>query len=470
MVHKKICNRNFPSTTVVFLVLLVTLISGCGRQSTPTPIPQTSSATPAQNATPKTLPDLIITDAILVIEQSDICDPQNSQIWIQVLVNNYGEIDAGPFLVRMNDEQQVVSGGLQADQQMILRFSGFSPQVTVLVDPSSTIDESDETNNQVLFNFDLPTIAPECIVTPSPEIIRQGSIVALEGHTSSVKSLDFSPDGDLIASGSNDNTLRLWRVDDTSLLRTMGGHPFPVLAVKFTPNGANLATSSSDGLVRLWQVSNGRLNNTLRGHAGRVNKLDISSDGKFLASCGEDFTVRLWRLSDGWLMETIDEGMAAINDLTFSPNGQVLAWGEVDGTLRQRTMSGEWLTITRDVSKPITSLSYSIEGDWLAVGYADGEIRIVQTTNGKLVKTLKAHSSTVSALVFSPDSHWLISSSHDKTIRLWSLETIQTLPYPSLIYYGHTGPVNSIAVSPNGRLFASGGDDYTIHLWSLPED
>jgi len=109
MVHKTICNRNFPSTTIIFLVFLVSLISGCGRQSTPIPISQTSAATAAQYTTPTSLPDLIISDAILVVEQSDFCDPQNSQIWIQVRINNHGEIDAGPFLVRMNDSQQMVT-------------------------------------------------------------------------------------------------------------------------------------------------------------------------------------------------------------------------------------------------------------------------------------------------------------------------------------------------------------------------
>jgi dipeptidyl aminopeptidase/acylaminoacyl peptidase len=86
------------------------------------------------------------------------------------------------------------------------------------------------------------------------------------GHSGSVNSVAFSPDGSLIASASTDATIRLWRVSDGVLLRTLTGHTSDVNSVAFSPDGNLIASASSDNTVRLWRVSDGVLLRTLRGH------------------------------------------------------------------------------------------------------------------------------------------------------------------------------------------------------------
>lgn len=112
----------------------------------------------------------------------------------------------------------------------------------------------------------------------------------LEKHPAKVRSVAFSPDGETLASGSC-----LWRVSNGRLIQTLS-HDFAVLSVAFSPDGQTLATGSMDREIKLWRVSDGTLLRTLRGHTDTVTSLAFSPDGAYLASGSEDHTVRVWSL------------------------------------------------------------------------------------------------------------------------------------------------------------------------------
>ena len=128
----------------------------------------------------------------------------------------------------------------------------------------------------------------------------------LTRHTGHVFSVSFSPDGQILASASGDNTVRLWNPNTGQLLNTLIGHLTGsiagrevggVLSVSFSPDGQILASASGDNTVRLWNPNTGQLLNTLIGHTDWVYSVSFSPDGKTLASGGADYTVRLWKLT-----------------------------------------------------------------------------------------------------------------------------------------------------------------------------
>ena len=164
--------------------------------------------------------------------------------------------------------------------------------------------------------------------------VSDGSLLrTLAGHTDEVNSVAFSPDGSMIVSGSGDETVRLWRVSDGSLLRTLERSGS---SIALSPDGSIIASGSTslwDYTIKLWRVSDGALLRTLEGHTGGVTSVAFSPDGSMIASVSWDETIKVWRVSDGALLKTYDEETVLVLSVAFSPDGLLLAWGRGDATL-----------------------------------------------------------------------------------------------------------------------------------------
>ncbi|MFM6255842.1 MAG: WD40 repeat domain-containing protein, partial [Dolichospermum sp.] len=115
----------------------------------------------------------------------------------------------------------------------------------------------------------------------------------LTGHSSWVNSLAYSPDGQTLASGSYDNTIKLWNARTGELLQTFTGHSYSVHSLAYSPDGQTLASGSWDKTIKLWNARTGNLLQTL-GHSYSVNSLAYSPDGQTLASGSG--TIKIWRL------------------------------------------------------------------------------------------------------------------------------------------------------------------------------
>ncbi|MBN1148625.1 MAG: protein kinase [Anaerolineales bacterium] len=149
-----------------------------------------------------------------------------------------------------------------------------------------------------------------------------------------VPCLAFSPDGSLLASGSDEPSVRIWRISDGVLQHRLRGHTGKVLAVAFAPGGRLLASGSADDSVRIWDLTSGELLQTLQGHTQDVFSLAFSPDGQLLASGSGDNTIVLWQVSNGQRLITLEGPASLVLSLNFSPDGRYLASGSNDGALR----------------------------------------------------------------------------------------------------------------------------------------
>ncbi|CAE6511723.1 unnamed protein product [Rhizoctonia solani] len=163
-----------------------------------------------------------------------------------------------------------------------------------------------------------------------------------KGHTDAVNSVQFSPDGTRLVSGSDDCTIRVWDVEHgTTVVGPLKGHTDPVFSVAVSPDGSQIASCSRDKTVRLWDTRSGRtIGNPYEGHTSLVNSVAFSPRGTYVASGGSDETVRVWDIRIGRQVQLYEEHASDVYSVAFSPCGQYVASGSWDNNVIIRNILG----------------------------------------------------------------------------------------------------------------------------------
>jgi serine/threonine protein kinase len=242
----------------------------------------------------------------------------------------------------------------------------------------------------------------------------------LTGHSDSVLSVAYSSDSRYLASGSGDNTIKIWEVATGKELRTLTGHSSRSLSVVYSPDSRYLASGSIDNTIKIWEVATGKELRTLTGHFSGVYSVVYSPDGRYLASASADNTIKIWEVATGKELRTLTGHSDSVWSVAYSPDGRYLASGNYDNTIKiWEVATGKELRTLTGHSNSVPSVAYSPDGRYLASGSWDDTIKIWEVATGRELRTLTGHSSGFWSVVYSPDGRYLASGSEDKTIKIW---------------------------------------------------
>lgn len=301
----------------------------------------------------------------------------------------------------------------------------------------------------------------------------------LIGHSDWIRSLAFSPDGNMILSSSNDKTVRLWDIHTGRLLYLLTGHRERIKAVGISRDGL-LLSCSADSIVKAWDKEDFTTKKVSNSHytihasskpITLVNALPVSPNMQHpcFATGAEHGKISFWNLETGQWIRTIPAHSSSVFSLAFSPDVKLLASGSFNSTIKVWQVAGTaeqpLHTLPHAHLSEVLSLAISPDNQILVSGGADRTIKLWNLANGAkdAPEILEGHAGRVWCVAISPDGKTVASASADYTIKLWELSTgklQQTLA-------GHLGEVRSIVFSPDGSLLASGGDDLEIKLWQL---
>ncbi|GAB4370895.1 MAG: NB-ARC domain-containing protein [Elainellaceae cyanobacterium] len=301
------------------------------------------------------------------------------------------------------------------------------------------------------------------------QLAENRQLITLQGQEGWMWAVNFSPDGKTLASGSR-GVVRLWDIETGVCLNMLSGHTDTVHAVCYSPDGRSIASASFDATICIWNPETGECLHRLEGHHGWVRSISFSPDGQTLVSGGEDKTIRLWELKKGQCLKVWEEHSDVVHSVRFSPDGKIIASASYDLTVRLwDAETGECLHTLAGHAGWVRSLSFSLSGQQLASGSDDRTVRLWDVDTGNCLNVLEGHADWIWSIAFHPIQPILASASFDCSVRLWDAGSgacLKTL-------YGYTSGIWSIALSPasspDDQLLASGSQDGLIQLWNLAE-
>lgn len=307
-----------------------------------------------------------------------------------------------------------------------------------------------------------------------------------QGHTDIVNSVDFSTDGTVLVSGSDDATLRLWDVATGRRVATPIKAQSRVKSVCLSPDGLSVAGGLADGRVCLWDVKTGELKIVFRGHKKSVKSVCFSPDGTLIASGSRDRTIRLWKVATESRTASLAGHGGSVSSVCFSPDGALIASGSRDRTIRLWDAgSGTCLKVLEGCEAEVTSVCFGPARPVLASTSSDGFVHLWPVGTDGIMKpdthTLASKSGALwsvggtdgimkrqplggrvaCAACFSPDGSLLLLGFSDGLLLLMDAETLRPV---STLRYCHSDQVTSLRFRSDGMLFASGSWDRTVRL------
>lgn len=299
---------------------------------------------------------------------------------------------------------------------------------------------------------------------------------AFTGHTDWAWTLDISPDGKLLASGSGplrlpdtpsttiDTSVRIWDIASGQEIRTLKGHTNTVDSVKFTLDGTSLLSSSWDGTIKRWDVVTGRLLHTYEGHTGEVFMLDLMPDGARFVSASGDGTLKMWNIESGEVLRTYTGHGDAVNGVNVSADGKTMLSASSDSTIRLWEVdSGSMLREYRGHTSSVNYARFTPDQQHFVSTSWDDTVREWEVATGDEIRQFVGHTGNTFGIAFSDDATIMLTTSSDTTVRMWEMATGEELNR----FDNHTDWVQEVLFSPDQTFAISAGQDNTLRQWLI---
>jgi WD40 repeat protein/serine/threonine protein kinase len=356
------------------------------------------------------------------------------------------------------------------------------------------------------FNYEL--VVSKNGVNPPPKYR------ALEGHTGPVHTVAFSPNGKLVLSGSNDNTVKLWDFASGKLIKSLRGHGGWVDSAVFSPDLDShwVLSGSHDNGIKLWNIQGYEEVRVLQGqvfqgHTDAVLSAAASRDGKRIVTASRDRTAKMWDAATGKLLKDFEEGHEYLASTSaFFPDGKRLLTAAADNTTRtwdlttgtqllrlDRTgrgsvavlshdgkfvltgsdeptaqlwnaATGELLRTTQPLAAEATAVAFSPDDKQFFVGDAHGHCTLWNSQTAARIRALDTHSAKITAAEFTNDGRRVLTASADRTVGQWDVSSGDE---PLALILKHPGPVATVAVVPRGSQAITLSDDGAVRLWDV---
>ncbi|VIO92162.1 platelet-activating factor acetylhydrolase IB alpha subunit, putative [Brugia malayi] len=276
---------------------------------------------------------------------------------------------------------------------------------------------------------------------------------SLKGHTDAVQDLAFDISGKLLASCSADMTIKIWEFVQTfDCMKTLKGHDHNISSIAFLPSGDHLLSASRDHLIKMWEVTTGYCVRTFAGHNEWVRMVRVHHDGNIFASCSNDQTICVWNtLSKECKIQFCDHEHV-VECIQWAPDKALRYVVEAEHENASQ-MNG-------DAKKSDSIIAPKI-GPILVSGSRDKTIKFFDINAGCCLFTLIGHDNWVRGLRFHPAGKYLLSVADDKTLRVWAIaqkRCAKTLD-------AHKHFVSSLDFHPSLPYVVTSSVDMTIKVW-----
>ncbi|KAJ7445073.1 WD40-repeat-containing domain protein [Mycena latifolia] len=280
----------------------------------------------------------------------------------------------------------------------------------------------------------------------------------LQGHDDCVRSLEFSCDGSLLVSSSDDETSRVWDVD-LGICQVLFADTDAALCAVFTSDSTAVVTGSAGNTIRWWDRATGTSEKIFHGHDGSVNAIRLTSDDRLLVSASQDSTLRVWNTITRNVM-ILPGHSRPVTSLLLLDDAEAISSSD-DGSVRLwNIISGNLIKIVLQISSPIDCFAILPKNVQLAVG-SNNQVHILDLACRENDKLFDGHGGHINALSYLPHGHHILSASDDRTLRTWDLR----LPFTEDYAERHSDTVNSFSFSHDGHLLVSASDDGTARVW-----